>query len=81
MATEDGSCCTTDGMLTDDGDGMIGVLAVNGVVGVTATAGIGSFIDDFDGICTSFKIKSFTSLLLLDEGERNGTKVFGYGTD
>lgn len=53
-------------MLTDDGDGMIGVLAVNGVVGVTAAAGIGSLIDDFDGICTSFNINSFTSLLLLD---------------
>lgn len=69
MVTDDGSCCTTDGMLTDDGDGMIGVLAVNGVVGVTAATGIGSFIDDFDGICTSFKIKSFTSLLLLDKSE------------
>lgn len=45
---------------------MIGVLAVTGVVGVTAAAGIGSLINDFDGICTSFKIKSFTSLLLLD---------------
>lgn len=61
----DGSCCTTDGMLTDDGDGIIGVLAVNGVVGVTIATGIGSLIDDdFDGICTSFKINSLTSLLL-----------------
>lgn len=52
-------------MVTNDGDGIIGVLAINGVVGVTADAGIGSLIDDLDAICTSFKIKSFTSLLLL----------------
>lgn len=62
-------------MLTDDGDGMIGVLAVNGVVGVTAADGIGSLIDDFDGICTSFNINSFTSLLLLDR--RGNEKING----
>lgn len=60
----DGSCCTTDGMLTDEGDGMIGVFTVMAAA-ATGTTAIGSeFTDGWDGICISFKIRSLPSRLL-----------------